>query len=79
MIRYVSHPRLEVNQPFLLAWAERLKEWPDDTYFFVHCPIEERSPCNARYFRQILQEQGLAVHDLPWQIPETEQLGLNLL
>jgi uncharacterized protein YecE (DUF72 family) len=83
MIRYVSHPRLEVNRPFMLAWAERLQEkqlheQPGDTYFFIHCPIEEKSPQNARYFRQILQEQGLEVHDLPWQAPATEQLGLNL-
>ena len=81
MIRYVSHPRQAVNEPFLRAWADLLKEWPADidTYFFVHCPIEEHSPSNARYVRQIFQEQGLTVHNLPWQAPETEQLGLNLV
>lgn len=80
IIRYVSHPRSTVNEPFLRAWAERLQAWPvdTDTYFFVHCPIEEYSPSNARYAQQIFQEQGLTVHNLPWQTPETEQLGLNL-
>jgi uncharacterized protein YecE (DUF72 family) len=80
MIRYVSHPRQAVNEPFLRAWADRLQTWPADidTYFFVHCPIEEYSPHNARYARQIFQEQGITVHDLPWQVPENEQLGLNL-
>ncbi|HCF25835.1 MAG TPA: DUF72 domain-containing protein, partial [Cyanobacteria bacterium UBA11049] len=35
-------------------------------YFFVHCPVEERSPHNARYFQQMLSQQGVSVPPLPW-------------
>jgi len=35
-------------------------------YFFVHCPIEARSPGTARYFQQILVQRGIPVSPLPW-------------
>jgi uncharacterized protein YecE (DUF72 family) len=83
LIRYVSHPRAEVNEPFMVAWAERLQPLlmaGKQVYLFIHCPIEERSPTNARKFQQILRQHNIDVHDLPWQkaVPdETSQLALD--
>jgi uncharacterized protein YecE (DUF72 family) len=65
------------------AWAERLQPLllaGKEVYLFVHCPIEERSPTNARLFQQILRQQQIEVHDLPWQEPtldDTTQLALD--
>jgi uncharacterized protein YecE (DUF72 family) len=84
LIRYVSHPRLAVNQRYMVDWAMRMQPWLDagkEVFLFVHCPIEAHSPANARYFQQILQEQGINAHALPWQDAPTNpmsQLSLGL-
>lgn len=69
LIRFISHPNKEVNQPFLTEWVTQIKEWLDRgtrIYFFVHCPIEENSPHTARYFQELLEKNGVAVPPLPW-------------
>ncbi len=46
-IRYIGHPRIEVNQPLLEYWAKYLGQWlrqDIDLYVFCHCPYEEYSP-----------------------------------
>jgi uncharacterized protein YecE (DUF72 family) len=84
LIRYVSHPRSAINEPFMRAWAERLQPLllaGKEVYLFVHCPMEDLSPTNARLFQKILREQEIEVHDLPWQEAEPEavsQLALDL-
>jgi uncharacterized protein YecE (DUF72 family) len=81
LIRYISHPDLDLNQTYLAAWAEQVATWLAQgisIYFFVHCPQEERSPHNAYYFQQLLEERGVQVPVLPWQAiaPTTTQLDL---
>jgi uncharacterized protein YecE (DUF72 family) len=86
LVRYISHPELEFNQPYLEAWADLVSQWLQQgtqVYFFVHCPIEARSPANARYFQQLLEQRQPAVPPLPWNtlmLPEppeqSEQLTL---
>ena len=69
LIRFISHPQREVNQSFLEEWAVRLDSWLRQglqIYFFVHCPIEERSPGTARCFQQLLEQRGANVPPLPW-------------
>jgi uncharacterized protein YecE (DUF72 family) len=81
LIRYVSHPRQEWNQSHLETWADRLVPWlaaGKEIYFFVHCPIEEKSPTNARYFRQILSDRQIEIHPLPWQTNEVNQMSLGI-
>jgi uncharacterized protein YecE (DUF72 family) len=77
LIRFVSHPRREVNEPFMRYWIEPIKSWLADgkkVYLFIHCPLEHKSPDNARYFHQLLREAGIPIHDLPWQDnPNPEQ------
>jgi uncharacterized protein YecE (DUF72 family) len=82
LIRYISHPDLETNQPFMQEWVQHVDKWLRQgtrIYFFVHCPLEERSPANARHFQHLLEQQGAAVPMLPWDaIVETSPTQLNL-
>lgn len=69
LIRYISHPDLSFNQPYLLEWVASVEQWlrqGKQVYFFVHCPIEERSPATARYVQHLLEQQSVPVPPLPW-------------
>jgi uncharacterized protein YecE (DUF72 family) len=69
LIRFISHPNLEINKLFLQEWAIQIQQWLQEgkqIYFFVHCPLEEKSPANARYFQSLLEEIGVNVPPLPW-------------
>ena len=55
-LRYIGHPRMEVNEPFLDTWAQQLALWIQQgitLYVFCHCPFEVHSPeiCAALYQR----------------------------
>ena len=55
-VRYIGHPSMEVNEPFLDQWAQQLATWCKQgltLYVFCHCPFEEHSPdiCVALYQR----------------------------
>ena len=55
-LRYIGHPRMEVNNTFLDAWAWQLAQWIGEgltVYVFCHCPYEIHSPdiCRALYQR----------------------------
>jgi uncharacterized protein YecE (DUF72 family) len=69
LIRYVSHPDRDINLPYMQAWAETLAPWLHHgtrLYLFVHCPVEARSPTNARLFQTQLERHGLTIPPLPW-------------
>lgn len=81
LIRYISHPQMERNQGFLAEWVERVEGWlrqGKQIYFFVHCPVEERSPDNARRFQRLLEEAGVEVPALPWDGVEGEEVVSQL-
>lgn len=68
-VRLITHPRDEVNPPFLVDWANVLKPWLQQNtqvYFFVHCPVEERSPHTARSLQALLEQRQMPVPPLPW-------------
>jgi uncharacterized protein YecE (DUF72 family) len=68
LIRYVSHPVRDANQKWLESWTSPIQSWLErDTqiYLFVHCPIEARSPINARYLHQIFTQAGIELAPLP--------------
>ena len=55
-VRYIGHPRLEVNTAFLDSWAQQLGQWLQQSltlYVFCHCPFEEFDPtlCTELYRR----------------------------
>lgn len=80
VVRYISHPQRELNDVFLGNWVNILQTWLRqgiNTYFFVHCPVEEQSPRTAQLFQQLLQEQ-IMIQPLPWDqlTPPSTQLSL---
>ena len=81
LIRFISHPQQEFNQPYLEEWAQKIESWlPQGTtvYFFVHCPTEEHSPHTARHFQHLLEAKGVEVPPLPWDNLELPPLQLSL-
>jgi len=55
-LRYIGHPRMEVNDPFLDTWSQQIGQWLKQemtVYVFCHCPFEKHSPeiCRALYQR----------------------------
>lgn len=82
LIRYISHPDWVVNCPFLQDWLpviDRGLQTGKRIYFFVHCPVEERSPNHARSLQQLLEQQKIVVPALPWNQLEQPPIQLNLL
>ncbi|CDN15534.1 COG1801: Uncharacterized conserved protein [Richelia intracellularis] len=77
----IYHPTLEMNQPFLLEWVNYIQQCLQQgkqIYFFVHCPVEERSPHTARHFYNLLHHTGIDIPPFPWnQIKQhPQQLSL---
>lgn len=61
-VRYIGHPRLEVNLPFFEYWSRQLAQWLMQgltLYVFCHCPYEEHSPglCETLYQRVMAEAQ----------------------
>jgi uncharacterized protein YecE (DUF72 family) len=77
-VRYIGHPRMEVNEPFLEEWAQQLGQWLTQgltLFVFCHCPFEKHSPdiCAALYhhLRQLVPLPALS-----W-IPEKPDMGIE--
>jgi len=68
-VRYIGHPRMEVNEPLLDGWAQRLAQWLKQgatLYVFCHCPFEVHSPALcAELYRRVGELTPLP--PLPWQ------------
>uniref|UniRef100_A0A832H6K5 DUF72 domain-containing protein n=1 Tax=Oscillatoriales cyanobacterium SpSt-402 TaxID=2282168 RepID=A0A832H6K5_9CYAN len=81
LIRYISHPEWDANHPFLADWMNIVAQWLRQgkrIYFFVHCPLEARSPANARSIQQLLERRQVPVPPLPWNLLEHLPAQLNL-
>lgn len=81
LIRYISHPDLAMNQPYLQQWVQRVNQWlkqGTQIYFFVHCPVEQHSPSIARHFQHLLEQQHIPVPVLPWNTIEEPPTQLSL-
>lgn len=68
-VRYIGHPRMEINEQFLNEWVQHLGQWLQDgitLYVFCHCPLEEYSPglCAELYGRVM---KKVPLPPLPWQ------------
>lgn len=67
-IRYVAHPDVEANTPWLNQWADVVARWiaeGRDPYFFVHSPGDLEVPELARRFHQMLLARGAPVGPMP--------------
>ena len=81
LVRFISHPDQKVNQLFMEEWVSWIEQWLQlgkRIYFFVHCPIEQYSPNNARHFQQLLEKQNLPIPSLPWNNLNLPPIQLNL-
>jgi uncharacterized protein YecE (DUF72 family) len=81
LVRFISHPDREFNQPYLEEWAKRVSHWlrqGTQVYFFVHCPLEAQSPGTARLFQKMLEQCGASVPTLPWDAFTEESTQLSL-
>jgi uncharacterized protein YecE (DUF72 family) len=81
LIRYVSHPVQSANKIWLEGWANQVQTWlQQDTqvYMFVHCPIEARSPINARHLHETFTGAGIALDPLPPRFIDDSPVQLNL-
>jgi uncharacterized protein YecE (DUF72 family) len=77
-VRYIGHPRMEVNEPLLDLWAKHMARWLQQgitLYAFCHCPFEVHSPeiCQALYRRV---NSLFTLPPLPWQPEQPEQARL---
>ncbi len=73
-LRYIGHPRMEVNDPLLDEWAAQIGQWLKQgtaVYAFCHCPYEKHSPeiCVALYKRV---GKLVTLPPLTWTPPGTE-------
>ncbi|MGB6294825.1 MAG: DUF72 domain-containing protein, partial [Rivularia sp. (in: cyanobacteria)] len=81
LIRFISHPNLAINQPFMEEWVTYIQQWLQSgtqIYFFVHCPREEKSPATARHFQNLLEQRGIGVSPLPWNQKDHHPKQLSL-
>ena len=81
VIRYVGHPQLKANQPWLKAWATVFARWITEgrqPFFFAHYPGEEFAPELAQYFHTLLVNQLPHLPPLPIWPSERQQSLLTL-
>jgi len=63
-LRYIGHPQIETNTPFIDEWSSQIAAWLKDgssAYVFCHCPLEDMDPELCRRFYQGVS----AVYPLP--------------
>ncbi|HVB73714.1 MAG TPA: DUF72 domain-containing protein [Ktedonobacteraceae bacterium] len=71
LVRYIGHPRMDMNDAFLEDWARQFAQWIQQgltLYVFCHCPFEVHSPaiCAALYHRM---QKLIALPPLAWEPP----------
>jgi uncharacterized protein YecE (DUF72 family) len=71
-VRYIGHPDLEVNRPFLEEWgtyfASQLKSGAD-VYVFCHSPENMVEPTLCRTLHQRVS-MGVEISSLPWDVED---------
>lgn len=72
LVRYIGHPRIDLNAPLLDEWADRFAGWLSegaDVYAFCHCPDEIRSPLICRELHRRVAARA-RIDPLPWDEQE---------
>ncbi|WP_442109294.1 DUF72 domain-containing protein [Pseudomonas sp. NUPR-001] len=80
-VRFIGHPQLEANEPFLLPWLDKVAAWIEEgrsPYVFLHTADNRLAAALAQRFHRGLMERlpGLAALPELDRAPEAEQLGL---
>ena len=80
-VRFIGHPELEANDPFLLPWVEKVARWIEEgrtPYIFLHTADNVLAAKLAQRFhgRLRLRLPGLPALPELYREPAAEQLGL---
>ncbi|MCK9813582.1 MAG: DUF72 domain-containing protein [Candidatus Pseudomonas colombiensis] len=80
-VRFIGHPELEANDPFLTPWIEKVASWIEEgrtPYVFLHTSDNRLAAELARRFHARLMERLPGLPALPelYREPVAEQLGL---
>ena len=80
-VRFIGHPELEADDPFLLPWVEKIAQWIEEgrtPYIFLHTADNLLAAKLAQRFhrRLMLRLPGLPALPELYREPAAEQLGL---
>ena len=80
-VRFIGHPELAANEPFLLPWLDKVAGWIEEgrsPYVFLHTADNRLAAALAQRFHQGLMERLPGLPALPelHRTPQAEQLGL---
>lgn len=80
-VRFIGHPELAANEPFLLPWLDKVAAWIEEgrtPYVFLHTADNRLAAALAQRFHQGLMERLSGLPALPelHRAPAAEQLGL---
>ncbi len=80
-VRFIGHPELEANDPFLLPWVEKIAGWIEEgrtPYIFLHTADNLLAARLAQRFHVKLMARLPGLPALPelYREPAAEQLGL---
>ncbi|WP_448649110.1 DUF72 domain-containing protein [Pseudomonas corrugata] len=80
-VRFIGHPVLEANEPFLTPWVEKIAGWIEEgrtPYIFLHTADNLLAAKLALRFHQRLMQRLPGLPFLPelYREPAAEQLGL---
>ncbi|AZD14094.1 DUF72 domain-containing protein [Pseudomonas chlororaphis] len=80
-VRFIGHPELEANDPFLVPWIDKVAGWIEEgrtPYIFLHTADNRLAAELARRFHARLMECLPGLPALPelYREPAAEQLGL---
>ncbi|AZD00368.1 MULTISPECIES: DUF72 domain-containing protein [Pseudomonas] len=80
-VRFIGHPELEANDPFLVPWIDKVAGWIEEgrtPYIFLHTADNRLAAELARRFHARLMERLPGLPALPelYREPAAEQLGL---
>jgi uncharacterized protein YecE (DUF72 family) len=80
-VRFIGHPHLEANDPFLVPWVEKIAVWIEEgrtPYIFLHTADNLLAAKLAQRFHAKLMLRLPGLPPLPelYREPAAEQLGL---
>jgi uncharacterized protein YecE (DUF72 family) len=80
-VRFIGHPQLEANDPFLVPWVEKIAAWIEEgrtPYIFLHTADNLLAAKLAQRFHAQLMLRLPGLPPLPelYREPAVEQLGL---
>ncbi|NUT85392.1 DUF72 domain-containing protein [Pseudomonas corrugata] len=80
-VRFIGHPVLEANEPFLTPWVEKIASWIEEgrtPYIFLHTTDNLLAAKLALHFHDRLMQRLPGLPALPelYREPAAEQLGL---